>query len=316
MIKVGVLGADTLLSGELIRLLIHHPEVELKTIYAPGLSGRNLSSIHKGIIGESDLRFTEKVDLEGLDVVFVSSQTSSFLSGNLFPENLRIVIIQERDKLLLSDEFRELKLVPGVSEMYRKLLVREATASRILSAPASVALIALFPLALHLLLNDSLTIKVSLPEFNLENFDKEEFISEIETNLHSVQLSFEKIKQVEVESIDSIRGISVEFELECLISEAEIEKIYESIYDDHNFSFVVPFDPARQEVEGTQKCLIYISKPSEDKLRVKTVADGLMRGGAGDAIHVMNLLFGLFEKTGLNFPASLAFHNHKQTDGY
>ena len=306
MIKVGILGAESSVAGELIRILLHHQDVELTTAYAPTLRGRALSSIHRGIIGDTDLRFTDTVDLSDLDVVFLTSP-QKYISHTELPDDLRVIVIQEDDNFQVEPPFDTLEYVPGVSEMFRKPLVRGAKASRILPAATTLALIALFPLALHLLLNDQLRLKVCLPQFKADGFSGEDMTRELETLLHQVQLSFNRIQGVELEISETLRALSVEIELPCSVSEEEIERIYDSIYDDHNFTFMMRTDPSPAEVAGTHKCLLYISKPEENILRVKAVADSVLRGGAGDAIHAMNLLFGLFEKIGLSLPAGLAF---------
>ena len=309
MIRVGVAGAETLLAGELLRLLVHHPDVDLKNVYSPGMFGRKISNFHRGLTGDTDLKFSDKLELDDLDLLFIASDEDLFGQNIEIPEGLKVIFIQSDENFTIKSPFDKLEFVPGVSEMYRKRLVRGAVASRILSSPTSVALIALFPLALHLLLNESVRIKVKYPEFLANNISIEAMKKELESILNEVQLSFHYIQEITVERYKTLRAISVEIEFPCSVSEEEIERIYNEIYDDHNFSFVVNTEPSPTEVSGTHKCLIYVSKPDEKTVKVKAIADSVLRGGAGDAIHAMNLLFGLYEKIGLNLPASLAFKN-------
>lgn len=309
MIKVGILGAESLMAGELLRLLVHHPEVELINISAPALRGRLISSYHRGLTGDTDLKFTDRLDLDKIDLLFITSEDYSVDQGISLPEDLKVIVIQQDETFTINPPFDKLEFVPGVSEMFRKRLVRNANASRILSSPTTVALIALFPLALHLLLNDTLDIKVKYPEFLANNISKEGMTNELESLLKLAQLSFNKINDIQIERYKTLRAINVDIEFQCNISVEEIERIYNDIYDDHNFTFLVRVEPYPTEVAGTHKCLLYITKPTENTVRVKAIADSVLRGGAGDAIHAMNLLFGLFEKIGLNLPASLAFKN-------
>lgn len=309
MIKVGIIGGETQMAGELLRLLLLHPEVEIDAVQAPALMGRSVSSFHRGLAGETELRFTELLPfekLEKLDVLFIASEEAYFPSR--IPEELKVIVIPSSGKGSGSESLpRDLDFVPGLSEMFRKPLVREARAARIMSSPVAVSLIPLFPLALHLMLNDSLSIKVRLPKYKKISVTREEMAAELEPLLKKVQLSFNNIKDIEFEKSNLLRTISVEIEFDCSISQEEIERIYESIYDDHNFTFIMRSDPLATEVAGTQKCLLHINKPDDGKVRVKAIADSFLRGGAGDAIHAMNLLCGLYEKTGLTFPASMAF---------
>ena len=305
MIKVGIAGAETQLSGELLRLLVHHPEVEISTLYAPALKGRKVSNFHKGLTGEIDLRFSDKVDVSELDILFLNPGSLPNLTS--IPEDLRIVTLRHTDNLNLIEPYESIDYVTGLSEMFRKPLVRGAKAAHIPSPPVSIAMIALFPLASHLLLNDKVKLKFLLPAVLKDKFSKESISDEIETLIKGVQLSFTKINDIEIGFSNSLRALKMELEFPCGITETEIEKIYNDIYDDHNFTFLTRTAPDPTEVAGTQKCLLCISKPSEDVLNISAIADGILRGGAGDAVHVMNLLFGLFEKTGLNLQASLAF---------
>ena len=92
---------------------------------------------------------------------------------------------------------------------------------------------------------------------------------------------------------------------DCSLSLEEIEKIYEGIYDDHNFTFITHSSTISiKEVEGNQKCIITLSKPTADKILISAIWDGRMRGGAGDGVHIMNLMKGLYEKTGLSLKTS------------
>lgn len=307
MIKVGITGAESQLGGELLRLLLHHPEVEISVLYAPALRGRSVSSFHKGVVGDTDMRFSDTLDLDALDVLFLLSGDFPVGHVNELPEHLKVIEYSEGDHLRQQPPFDALEFVAGLSEMYRKPLVRGARASRILPSSAAVALIALYPLALHLLLNDKIRLTISLPAVKENSFPKEVIEKEIEEQLQKVQLSFKRLESIELQSSPTIRAVTVDIEFPCTVTEKEIERIYNDIYDDHNFTFLVRSEPEPAEIAGTQKCLIYISKPSEDTLHIKAVADGILRGGAGDAVHVMNLLFGLFEKTGLSLQASLAF---------
>ncbi len=97
----------------------------------------------------------------------------------------------------------------------------------------------------------------------------------------------------------SDRGLKVRIEMPCSLDMDELFKIYNQLYDDHNFTFIVSHAMSGCEVEGTQKTLITLQKKDSMSLTVTVIADCRMRGGAGDAVHIMNLLFGLQEQTGL-----------------
>ena len=306
MIKVGVIGAETRMAGELLRILLHHPEVELVFAYSAKLSGQPLTGHHKGLVGDTTLEFTDALPLDEIDVAFIASNDYVVEAGIILPESLKTIQMFPAAGEQPKAPFDSVVAVGAVSELYRKPLVRGARAAKVLPPATTVALIALFPPALHLLLNDDLDVRINVPKTRaLLNADK--IKAEIDRRIHEVQFSFNSIRNLELTSSGNIRAIDVEIEFPCGIEKDEILKIYESIYDDHNFTFMVDTPPTPNEVAGTHKCLIHISKPSTDVLRIHAVADSMLRGGAGDAVHAMNLLFGLFEKTGLTFPAGLAF---------
>lgn len=304
MIKVGILGAESPLAGELIRLLLHHPEVELDAVVAPTLKGMSVTSHHKGLVGETDLNFTDLLPSDSLDLVFVASPTDNLPTPG---ENLKAIYLCFSPESSLPTYDGSIQWFPAVSEIYRKPLVRGAVASRILTPPGSVALIALFPLAFHLLLNNTLNLQITMPEFSASRPTAHELRHELEEILREVQLSFSRFEELTVKEGSARRAVKVEISFDCMVTKDEIEKLYEEIYDDHNFTYLVSSPPSPAEVEGTHKCLLYIDKPEDGKITVTAIADAVFRGGAGDAIHAMNLLFGLFEKIGLSLPASRAF---------
>ena len=83
----------------------------------------------------------------------------------------------------------------------------------------------------------------------------------------------------------------------------EIVKLYEDYYNDHNFTYVINRMPDLKDVVNTNKCLLYLTK-EDGKLLIVSVIDNLLKGASGQAVHNMNLLIGLHERTGLNLKAS------------
>lgn len=306
MIKTGIVGAESPIAGELIRILVNHPEVELISVCASGLAGRKVSDHHAGLIGETNLRFVDHLETRPYDILFLCGDISGMSIPSDLKENIKVILCDNCAASSLPSSLGDIELVDGLSELYRKPLVRGAHGAGILNPLVAMSLISLFPLALHLMLPEDLTISSSLPEWCNSESLLENSINDINKRLSEVQLSFKGVKDIAV-NFHKSREVSVEIELKSSVSIEEILKIYDSIYDDHNFTFIVgrKYDPS--EVIGTQKCLLYIHKPSEDTLRIEGVADALYRGGVGDAVHSMNLLFGLFEKIGLVFKAPLAF---------
>ena len=304
MVKVGILGSDTLLAGEIIRILINHPETELISLYAPALMGRSVSTVHHGLIGETAINFTDKINLDEIDFLIIAEESE--LSQTILKkfselENLKIGLSNEisREKCLAID------FETGLSEINRKALVRGATAAFIPSPIVVPVLIALVPLANYLLLNSDIKIEESFPSDISQNIDLDKEINFLNQELKKVQSSFNGIIQLSVtpDQKEERTGYT-KISFECALPIDEIEKIYDQIYDDHNFTFITGNEPSAEEVEGTQKTLLKISKPEPGILQIEIIIDARMRGGAGDMVHLMNLFFGLHEKTGLTLKPS------------
>lgn len=302
MIKVAITGADSPEAGELIRILVNHPEVIITTLSAPGLEGRSVTSFHHGLIGELNLNFSGPLSMTpDCSVIFVcgnSMTAAEFSALQLARPDIKTVIVKAIPNL----DIERLGVVYGLPEINRKPLVR-GTVSAIVPTPlASVILVALYPLSLHMLLNDSLKIRVSAPA-DILSTDKGLAKKEITDMLSQTQLSFGDKINLEFSESDSNRKMKADITLSCPVSIEQINEIYE-MYDDHNFAFPISSTVSDIEVCGTNKCVISLHKDDDSTLSIEAVADPRMRGGAGEAVHIMNLLFGLHEKTGLALKAS------------
>lgn len=299
MIKVGIVGADTPMAGELLRILVRHPEADVRTLFAPALAGRKVTSCHHGFIGEEIVSFSDKISPSSLNVIFIAdnSKVAADILSRLdeWPELRVIDLSPER---IANKEANGMDY--GLSEVNRKCLVRGSRLATVPTPAAALALISLHPLALNLLLPEEIDVVVETPVHPIGKVEKEALAKEIASMLFSVQTSFCGRVNVEVCQSELFRAMKVKTRVRCSLSSAEIERIFDTVYDDHNFTFIVRSEADPIEVEGTQKCVLSVRKPDNDNLEIQAVADCHLRGGAGDAIHVMNLLFALQEKVGLD----------------
>lgn len=303
MIRTAIAGADTPMSGELIRILVNHPDVEIIWAYAPELTGRSISSVHHGLIGETDLSFTSSALPEDVDILFVDSANPAnvFDFSSLRRDDLKIIDMSHSRTTPDPDG----EFVYGLSEIFRKQMVRGAEKIIVPGSIAAVSLISLFPLASHLMLIGDLNISVKSPEdiATPQRISESEY--EIKEVLKQVQLGFNGDVTIDYNPFeDSKRAIVVDINIICRSELDMIKELYETTFSDHNFTFLTISDVSCNEVEGTDKCVVHLSK-NDDVLHIHTVADCRLRGGAGDAVHSMNLLFGLHEKTGLFLKAHL-----------
>ncbi|MCH5241636.1 MAG: hypothetical protein J1F67_04325 [Muribaculaceae bacterium] len=304
MVNVGIIGADSPMAGEIIRILINHPEVDIVSLFAPNLLGRNISSVHHGLIGENPLYFSDKINLEEVDFLAITQPNEiaqNIIDKVLEKENLKLTFFEDDFPQQTINENSEI----GLSEINRKALVRGAKMAFIPSPVAVPPLISLVPLANFLLLNSDINIQVSLPADMSDKFNEDKEAKLIENQLKEKQNSFNGKVKLKISSDHlSDRAQKTLISLACSLPLDEIEKIYEQIYDDHNFTFLTRNAVNTAEVEGTQKTVINLNKPDSDTLIIETVSDARLRGGAGDVVHVMNLFFGLHEKTGLHLKPS------------
>lgn len=303
MIKVGIAGADTAMAGELIRVLINHPDVELVSAFAPGKVGRKVASVHHGLAGECDLEFSPDINPQTLDVIFIDAHSDVAdrfrMNTDRWPD-LRIIDMSHCPTL----DLEELEMAYGLPEINRKELVRGCRRVVVPRSVSVAAIIGLYPLARHLLLKGDITVDYACPA----DIDTEEKMcmarQEILYVLRKTQNSFNgDIIMRHLNEKVSERGLKVVIDIPCSLEISEVFKVFEDCYDDHNFTFMVPNAMPGYEVEGTQKTLVTLQKQKADQLTVTVIADSRMRGGAGDAVHIMNLLFGLHERTGLYLKA-------------
>lgn len=298
MIKVAISGADTPAAGEIIRILVNHPDVEIVSLVAPGHEGKQMQSIHHGLLGEPKISFTGSFRPDNADVLFIADHNIKNSDYNklrkAFPD-LKIIVLNPmvEDAVIETDE-----PVYALPEINRKALVRGAKAALIPSPIASITLVSLYPIAKNLLLSDDLMLNISAPSDIVEKESLEKSSEEIALHLNDAQKSFHGSVSFNILPPTSKRGIEMTTSISSPLDLEHILSTYE-IYDDHNFSYAVISPVKLDDVKGTEKVIVSLSLSKEGILSIHAVADGRLRGNAGEAVHAMNLMFGLHEKTGL-----------------
>ncbi|MDR2916506.1 MAG: N-acetyl-gamma-glutamyl-phosphate reductase [Tannerella sp.] len=320
MIKVGIIGGAGYTAGELIRLLINHPDVEIVFINSSSNAGNKLTAVHSGLYGETDMTFTSDLPLNEIDLLFFCTahgDTKKFLGEHTVPEKLKIIDLSQDYRIASpSHEF-----VYGLPELNRRAICN----SKYVANPGCFATgiqLALLPLAKHLMLNQSVHVNAitgstgagvkpsATSHFSWRNNNisvykpfEHQHLAEIRQSLMQLQNSFHSsIDFIPVRG-DFARGIFTTAYMDCKIELDEIKKIYNEYYDDHSFTFIVDENPDLKQVVNTNKCLLHLQK-IEDKLLVISVIDNLLKGASGQAVHNMNLLFNLEETVGLHLKPS------------
>lgn len=301
MIHVSITGGETPDGGELIRLLAMHPDVELEAVQGTGLEGTQITSHHHGLIGETSLSFCGSADYTKCDVLFVCGDAPDDAEigriRNARPE-LKIIMINRRPDAASAGE----GIVYGLPEINRKQLVRGATAACVPEPFASMALVALFPFAKNLLLDGDIRIRIAAPEAIIESTSLAEVTDEIEGQLRGIQTSFSGHVEITATKSEARRSSLMDIDFACPLRLQQMLDLYE-IYDDHRFSFVTTTRVGVSEVAGTNKCIISVGRGESGRASLGVAADCRLRGAAGEALHIMNLMCGLHEKTGLALKA-------------
>lgn len=316
MIKAGIIGGAGYTAGELIRLLINHPDVQIEWINSSSNAGNRVDAVHQGLIGETDLKFISETPFEDIDVMFCCTphgETRKFMEAHNVPENLRIID--------LSTDYRHQDgshdFVYGLPELNRKKIVNETKHIANPGCFATCIQLALLPLAKNLLLNSDIHVHAitgstgagvkpgATSHFSWRNDNvsiykpfKHQHLDEIRQSLTQLQNSFKsELNFIPVRGCFS-RGIFASVYLDCPLELDMVRKLYDDYYSDHSFTFVTDKMPDLKDVVNTNKCLLHLIKEG-DKLLIISVIDNLLKGASGQAVHNMNLLFGLHERVGL-----------------
>lgn len=314
MIKIGIIGGAGYTSGELLRLLVHHPQADIVFVNSTSNAGNKLYAVHSGLIGETELEFTNELPLDAIDALFICSahgDSRKFLDANTIPSKVKIID--------LSTDFRDESngFVYGLPELNKQRILQ---ANKIANPGcfATVIELALLPLAANGLLTNEVHINAitgstgagvkpsSTSHFSWRNNNisvykafEHQHLKEITQSITQLQPSFGKaINFIPVRG-NFARGIFASVYTDCSLSLEEAKALYKNYYKDAAFTFVTDTNPDLKEVVNTNKCIVYLEKHG-DKLLILSCGDNLLKGASGQAVQNMNLLFGLDEKMGLN----------------
>ena len=302
MIKVGIIGGAGYTAGELIRLLINHPDVEIKFINSSSNAGNKITDVHEGLYGETDLVFTDELPLDTVDVIFFCTahgDTKKFIESHDIPENVKIIDLSMDYRI--KDESHD--FVYGLPELNRRVICQSQ--------------LGLLPLAKHLMLNDDVMVNAitgstgagvkpgATSHFSWRNNNMSiykpfthQHVPEIKQSLKQLQNSFNS----EIDFIpyrgDFARGIFATIVVKTKVELDEIVKMYKDYYAEDSFTHIVEKNIDLKQVVNTNKCLIHLEKHG-DKLLIVSCIDNLLKGASGQAVHNMNLMFNLEETTGL-----------------
>ena len=320
MIKIGILGAAGYTGGELIRLLLNHPEAEIVFANSESNAGNLVADVHEGLYGDTDLRFTSEMPFEKVDVVFFCfghGKSEQFLRAHTIPSNVKIIDLAQDFRLAAPDN----DYVYGLPEINRERIAAAqhvanpgcfATCIQLGLLPAAKLGIVKGDIAVNAITGSTgagqkpgATTHFSWRNNNMSIYKAfcHQHVPEICQSLKQVQGELD----AEIDFIpyrgDFARGIFASVYTRCDLSEEEALELYRNYYRDAAFCYVSGFPVDLKQVVNTNKCLISLIRKG-DKLIISSVIDNLLKGASGQAVQNMNLMFGLDEKTGLKLKAS------------
>lgn len=319
MIEAGIIGGAGYTAGELIRILLYHPEVNLNFVYSTSQPSRPVHSIHQDLIGETELKFTNLINKEA-DVVFLClghGNSKKFLSENEFSERTKIVDLSTDFRMKSNDH----TFVYGLPEM-NKDKIQSASFIANPGCFATAISLAILPLAQAGLLLEDVHVNAvtgatgagtslsKTTHFTWRDNNFSAYKSFEHQHLHEIGQSLKQLQETHSAAINFIpnrgnfsRGIhaTAYTKFEGELEEAKL--MYSEFYKNAAFTFVTEEELHLKQVVNTNKCLLRLQK-FDDKLLITSVIDNLLKGASGQAVQNMNLMFGFEEKTGLNLKAS------------
>lgn len=317
MIKAGIIGGAGYTGGELIRLLINHPNVEIAFVNSSSNAGNFLYDVHSDLYGDTDLRFTDEIDTN-VDVIFLCvahGDAKKFLEAHPIPSSVKIVDLSQ-DFRIKGSLYDGAEFVYGLPEI-NKAEIEKATRVANPGCFATCLQLGMLPLAANGLLKDDLhvtaltgstgagqkatsTTHFSWRSNNLSVYKafEHQHLKEITQSVKQLQSDFGKQINFIPYRGDFARGIIANMHTKFEWSLQEALAIYQEFYKEAAFTFVSTSNIDLKQVVNTNKCLIYLEKHGE-YLMVVSIIDNLLKGASGQAVQNMNLMFGLDQKSGL-----------------
>jgi len=324
MKKVGIIGGAGYTAGELIRLLVFHPQVEIDFVFSTSNAGNKISSVHQDLLGTLELSFTHKIN-KNIDVLFLClghGNSKKFLEKNNFSDVTKIIDLSNDFRLEKDAVFQEENFVYGLPEL-NKEAIKKANYIANPGCFATAIQLAILPLAQHQKLVKDIHVNavtgatgagVSLSKtthftWRDNNFSHykpftHQHLGEINQTIQVLQPNATSEVLFMPNRGNFSRGI---FATAYTLFDGNLEAVkamYKEFYDQAAFTFVSDEEIHLKQVVNTNKCLIHLHK-HDNKLLITSVVDNLLKGASGQAIQNMNLMFGFEETTGLNLKGSI-----------
>ena len=336
MIKVGILGAAGYTGGELIRLLINHPQAEIVFANSESNAGNKVYDVHEGLLGETELEFTSEMPFDQVDVVFFCfghGKSEAFLKEHEIPANVKIIDLAQDFRIKGDHDY-----VYGLPETHRE----EIAKCQHLANPGCFATciqLGLLPLAKAGLLTKDIAVNAitgstgagqkpsATTHFSWRDNNFSVYKLFTHQHLHEICQTLNELKPAEaphvVDTLDEgyeADGITVDFipyrgdfprGIFCTevvtLNESPVESViiarYKDFYQDAAFTHYCDKALDLKQVVNTNKALVHVEVFGK-KVVITSMIDNLLKGAVGQAVQNMNIMFGIDEKAGLNLKAS------------
>lgn len=331
MVKVGILGAAGYTGGELIRLLINHPEAEIVFANSESNAGNLVAEVHEGLYGETDLKFTAEMPFDQVDVIFFCfghGKSEAFQKEHNVPENVKIIDLAQDFRLAPETVVATQQPTPAAHDFVYGL--PEINESKIAVAQhvanpgcfATCIQLGLLPAAKMGLINSDVSVNAitgstgagqkpgATTHFSWRNNNMSIYKAFNHQHVPEIRQSLKQTQGYLDAAIDFIpyrgdfaRGI---FATEVVKTDKPIEEIvagYKEFYKDAKFTHYVDKAIDLKQVVNTNKCLVHADKYG-DKLLITSCIDNLLKGAVGQAVQNMNIMFGLDQTVGLKLKPS------------
>ncbi len=321
-IRAGIIGGAGYTGGELIRILIHHPDVSVSFIHSRSNAGNPVYTVHQDLLGETELRFSGELQ-EDADVIFLClghGESKKFLVENKIPVKTRIIDLANDFRLSSNAAFGSRQFVYGLPELNRDK-IRTAKDIANPGCFATTIQLGLLPLAKAGLLNEVYTTGITGSTGAGQSLAQTSHFSWRANNIQAYKtlthqhlgeigeslLQLQPNSNIDLSFVpwrgDFTRGIFVSSTLSCDLSLVELNIIYSEFYKDHPFTHISRDAIFLKQVVNTNKALIQLEKAGT-KLVIHSVTDNLIKGASGQAVQNMNLMFGIDETAGLRLKAN------------
>lgn len=326
MIRVGIVGGAGYTGGELLRLLINHPQVQIVFVHSNSHAGSFVYEVHTDLLGDTDLKFTAEISQQ-LDVLFLCvghGDARKFLETNPIASHIRVVDLSQDFRLQANAQFPDRVFVYGLPELNREQIRSAqnianpgcfATCIQLAMLPLVSSGHWLAPVHIHATTgstgagqslsptshftwrNNNLSVYKAFTHQHLHEIKE----SLIQTNLHTNAVP--PPMYFIPERGDFSRGIFASLYTQSNLSLLEATVLYQHAYQYHPFTHLSERSIAMKQVVNTNKCVIHLEK-HDDQLLITAAIDNLLKGASGQAVQNMNLMFGLDENVGLKLKAS------------